>query len=594
MLLGPVFQSEMVTTGRRARYFVLRVLFALALLVCLWGSYEAIRGFAPSGGLSIRDAANMASAFFVSFAWVTLIAAMLVTPAMAAGTIATERERRTIEYLFATDLSNAEIVFSKLVSRLLLAGKLIIVAVPILAIFRLMGGIPGNLLLTYFAGLGSTVMLLTTGALAISVWSPRARDAVIRVYLVFALIFFLPAFLGIPLSLVQGTTNPLMLGLGYLVSATLLINPLWVMGPTLLGGGQLGIGFNANPIWLMVAAHLVLSAILAGIAVMAVRRVHLRSVSSPGAAEPKRRRLRLRQYRPPLGSHPMVWKELFARTAGTKLGILGRGALFLIVLGMVGIASFAFYHALSSPNSWNTPGETFLGTSLITTVLLLTGTTLLMGIRAAGLITYEKERDCWLSLLSTPMPPREIIWGKGLGNLYAFRWLLLPMGYIWLMQAIAGPEYLLVLPFVLLSFATTGLFATALGLNYSLRFSTSLKAIGATMATLIFVGGGYVFCCCMPLFLGSGTGEAMGVVFCLCIPFLYAIPGMFAINSAGPVVASFTAGYVLGNLIYAVVGGLLISSLIARFDKLTGRSSTKDLYNPHSYAPEPKLPGQAS
>lgn len=259
MLLGPVFQSEMVTTGRRARYFVLRVLFALALLVCLWGSYEAIRGFAPSGGLSIRDAANMASAFFVSFAWVTLIAAMLVTPAMAAGTIATERERRTIEYLFATDLSNAEIVFSKLVSRLLLAGKLIIVAVPILAIFRLMGGIPGNLLLTYFAGLGSTVMLLTTGALAISVWSPRARDAVIRVYLVFALIFFLPAFLGIPLSLVQGTTNPLMLGLGYLVSATLLINPLWVMGPTLLGGGQLGIGFNANPIWLMVAAHLVLS-----------------------------------------------------------------------------------------------------------------------------------------------------------------------------------------------------------------------------------------------------------------------------------------------------------------------------------------------
>ena len=43
-------------------------------------------------------------AFFLSFSWLQILLILLVGPAMAVGTIATERERRTIEYLFVTDL----------------------------------------------------------------------------------------------------------------------------------------------------------------------------------------------------------------------------------------------------------------------------------------------------------------------------------------------------------------------------------------------------------------------------------------------------------------------------------------------------------
>ena len=50
---------------------------------------------------------------------------------------------------------------------------------------------------------------------------------------------------------------------------------------------------------------------------------------------------------------------------------------------------------------------------------------LLLAARASGLVTYEKERDCWHSLVATPLTGREIMRGKMWGNLYSIRWPLL-------------------------------------------------------------------------------------------------------------------------------------------------------------------------
>ena len=38
MLLGPIFQVEMVSPARRKRYFVLRVLYAVLILLVMWTS----------------------------------------------------------------------------------------------------------------------------------------------------------------------------------------------------------------------------------------------------------------------------------------------------------------------------------------------------------------------------------------------------------------------------------------------------------------------------------------------------------------------------------------------------------------------------
>ena len=583
MLLGPVFQSDMVATARRGRYFALRVLFAAGLLLCLYFCYEGVTNWNNSSGkLSIREASSLASGFFQAFAWLTMLTAMVITPAVSAGAIATERERRTIEYLFATDLSNGEIILSKLASKLLLVGKLVLVALPVLSIFRLMGGIPGNLLVMYFVGLASTVTLLTVGAMCISVWSARARDAIIRVYLVEAVVFVLPFILLTLLTgmgAAGGATSWFADRLSEVVSICLEINPLQLMFNQMVRGGALGVGLDEAAIWRMVGIQLVLSAILAAVAVVAVRRVHLRAISSPGSADEKRRRWELPRFRPRLGSHPMLWKELFARAATTKLGVLGRVCVAVLLLVIVGVAFYMFLLVIDSNfNSWQSPGEQYAQVSMMMTGLLGVGTVVLMGLRAAGLIAYEKERDCWLSLLSTPLGGADIIGAKAIGNFYAYRWMFLPLAIVWALQLTLAPVYLLAIPLHLLAITATGLFATAVGLAFSLKFNSSLKAIGSTMVTLFFVGGGYLMCCCTPYLIAGGDDDIMKIALIGCVPFLQAVPSCFSLRrflECSSDAAWITFDYMSsGVAVYAIAGMAILSSLVAHFDEMVGRSTS--------------------
>lgn len=579
MLLGPVFQTEMVANARRGRYFLLRGFFAAGLLLCLWATYQGVAGWRnDSGQLSIRDAAQLASGFFQAFAWLTMIVAMLITPAIAAGAISTERERRTIEYLFATDLSNAEIVLSKLFGKLLLVGKLILVALPVLAIFRLLGGIPGSLLVNYFAALASTVTMLTVGSMCISVWTPRARDAIIRVYLVEAIVFIAPLILGSWWTMISlgGGAGWVANRLGDAINYSLTINPLTLLFNQMRVAGGIGIGGSNDLVWKMVGLHLGLSVALAALAVAAVRRVHLRTISKSDSQSRRGWNMRLPQFRPQLGSRPMLWKELFARTAATKLGLLGRVCVLLLLVTTLGITFYAYLSILDqSYSGWTSPGKQFVYVTATVSLLLGLGSVILMGLRAAGLITYEKERDCWLSLISTPLSGTEILVAKALGNLYAFRWILAPLVLVWLMQLSLSPEYVFAIPLHLIVIGTTGLFATAVGLAYSLRLSTSLKSIGATMGTLFFVGGGYLLCCCMPMAFGGGDEEIFKVALIACAPFLHYFPGPLLVEDFGPNDEMWlVVDFFLGICLYGVAAAVILATLVSRFEEFVGRIDT--------------------
>ena len=143
---GPVLAVELVTMSRRTRYFVLRVIYAAALFFALWTTYaETVRWrrFADDSG-DMNSIAAFTAAFFATFGAMQLLAVLLIGPALAAGTIAQERERRTIEYLYATPLSNLEIVIGKLGGRVLQILGLVLAGVPVLALAMLLGGItPG-------------------------------------------------------------------------------------------------------------------------------------------------------------------------------------------------------------------------------------------------------------------------------------------------------------------------------------------------------------------------------------------------------------------------------------------------------------------
>ena len=76
--------------------------------------------------------------------------------------ITEEKERRTLEFLLATDLRDREIVLSKLCARTAWLLLLVITGLPILSILQLYGGISLQLLLAGFALTGLTLVSLAS------------------------------------------------------------------------------------------------------------------------------------------------------------------------------------------------------------------------------------------------------------------------------------------------------------------------------------------------------------------------------------------------------------------------------------------------
>src|SRR2546427_357840 len=79
----------------------------------------------------------------------------------AAGAIAEEKDRRTLDYLLASDLSNAEIVFGKLLSRLAYLALIMLTGLPFLSLLQLLGGVDPSLVVV-----GLVVTLMTMLSLA--------------------------------------------------------------------------------------------------------------------------------------------------------------------------------------------------------------------------------------------------------------------------------------------------------------------------------------------------------------------------------------------------------------------------------------------
>jgi ABC-type transport system involved in multi-copper enzyme maturation permease subunit len=579
MITGPIFRVEVVSAARRRRYFVLRVIFAGLLLSILWMTFASSQYAVRAGGgqrLSISELAEIATTFFLAFSWMQLVGMLAVAPAMAVGTIATERERRTIEYLFATDLSNVEIVLGKTVARLLLIGQMVLVSLPILFLFRLLGGIPADLLAASFLIACSTALFITAISVCVSVWSKRSRDATIRVYLVLGALLFVPGilsgFFGLWLQNQPLWVNYVQPALNFLLS----LNPLMVLGRAMGNIFAAGAAFDFAPVLRMAAWHAGLSVALVALATLAVRRVHLRESSRGSATKgggAAALRWRLPRWRPPVSDRPMLWKEAFAATSKTKLGLVGAIANIALTLTILGVIGLSFYYAYTeffrlgqlshSPYFEFVPIHTgFVGVGLL----------LLIAARASSLITIEKERDCWVSLLSTPVTGAQVILGKAIGNLYSFRLGALLLGIAWLLAAFFDIRYLGVVLVLSATFLLCAVFVTLLGLAYSLHSKTSLRSMGLTLLTCIFIGGGYMMCCC-PLAIGFGSGndDIFVLGFAPCIPFLLVAPAaMYASNSTEGV---FFVAYCLGVIGYTIACAVMGYLLCEGFDKAAGRTA---------------------
>jgi ABC-type transport system involved in multi-copper enzyme maturation permease subunit len=194
-LFGPIFGYELVRLARRGQHTRLRAALAAVLLVTLFVLYG---NWFPGADLFTLDPtqsaarvpreqqSRFAESFMHAFLFVQLGVVILLTPVYAAGGVAEEIDRKTLDHLFATDLSDREIVLGKLSARLLYVAGILLTGLPILALAQLWGGIDMMILLKCYGVIGCTMVSLGGLSIWFVVEAGELRAALLRVYLILA------------------------------------------------------------------------------------------------------------------------------------------------------------------------------------------------------------------------------------------------------------------------------------------------------------------------------------------------------------------------------------------------------------------------
>jgi ABC-type transport system involved in multi-copper enzyme maturation permease subunit len=155
---NPVIAREMKVRMRFARTFWLQGIYLLTLIAITAIAYHAIFVITPIQNPQELQVRLQAFYHTLLYSLITLI--VLIAPALTAGAIAFERERRTLDLLLLTPLRPMQILVGKLVASMAFLLLLLTLALPVLTVGILMGGATvGDLLATYALLVFSTLHL---------------------------------------------------------------------------------------------------------------------------------------------------------------------------------------------------------------------------------------------------------------------------------------------------------------------------------------------------------------------------------------------------------------------------------------------------
>jgi ABC-type transport system involved in multi-copper enzyme maturation permease subunit len=506
MLPGPVFHAELLTTARRARYYAIRTLYVLALLFVLWSTYESTLAAAGSSQRAsdtypIAIMNKFGASLFRSFAIAQAITVAALTPALVAGTIATEKQRKTLHYLLGSQLTSREIVLGKLCARFLHIGVFVAMGLPIFSLLTLFGGVDFWLILGVYGLTLSGAFFLAGLSVYASVVSRRGRDAILLAYGLVLLWCFLPFLFGGIFSWLWPNTFEWVWPVGMIVYPGLGIFVAALAPQNLLFGIEPWVIFC----WSM-GLMVLYGAIFVAIASWRLRPIAVRHEAKPrmviGLDNRGRRQYRVLPRPSCSDTDPMLWKERYTARMGGLIRLLTFLA-GLCILTLIGCLVFdivkdscremlreGFFSTAHSRNreEMNHAVRTIDG-GLISLWILCTAAA------AASSISGEREEDTWISLTSTMLTGREILRAKRWGAIVRYRLLGYVMGVLSVLALMTGAVH----PLGLVGAAVLGgvvlWFTASLGTYVSLRSKSTIRALAVTVVPLVILNGGYLLCC---------------------------------------------------------------------------------------------------
>jgi ABC-type transport system involved in multi-copper enzyme maturation permease subunit len=481
-LVGPVFLFDLVRLSRRGRFLLLRVGYATFLLILLSIAYHdwAERfarvpvGWFHTVAVPLERMPELAAAAFAGFMTAQFLAVFLITPVYTAGAIAEEKDRGTLELLFACGLTSREIVLGKLMSRLAHVMVLILAGLPIIVFLPFWGGVDPNLVIAGFLMTAVTAISLGSVGLRLSITAARPFDAALATYgIAFCYMLISPCIPGLN---------------------------TWVR----LGG----VFTNSQPpnsilelailVLVYCGTHLLVALACILSSIRTVRRACLHAETGRYDALGLRRA-------PPNFFHPrprlprrpiklVIWKERNVEPNLLHSHPLLMGCLAMVFLwaGM-SFALFLLTEVVRGLSGGNT-NPVFRPIVMIFAAVPL----LLVALGTAGRISRERERRTLDSLLTTALDWSDILMGKALAGVIGVSFVLGTLGYVAILGLLSGGINVATFPLLILAESTYVAFAAMLGLYVSAISGNTVRSMIIT--ALVILGLSII-----PLLLGPAA-----------------------------------------------------------------------------------------
>ena len=558
-MLGAVFEREVQAVPRARGLFVARAVYCGALLGIVATCWLVVTG--TQAVTTAGDTARFGATLLRILAPLQLSLAMLAAAMTSTVAVTSEKDRRTLELLLISRLSDGQLVLGKLAGSLLRVMLLLLAAVPVFVIASLFGGVTMPQLVRLFVVTVAAALAAASVATCIAFWKDTTFQAL--AITTFALV----AWVAIG-EVVAGRFGA---AVGAQVSPARAV--FAAITPT---GGDTLLPFLAVAAALIVAANVVaVSRVRAWNTTQEMRR-------QPEAAGGAARAASAKRPSRVVWDNPVLWREICTRAHGKALLLVRLAWLLLFAAAVAGIVAEA-----------RRPRPDGLAVAVAVVPMAL-ASLLAVAAMAVTSITTERDRGALDVLLVTDLEPSEFVWGKLLGVLTAAREIvLLPLV---LCGALAATRITTIenATYMALGLAVLLFFAAVLGLHAGLSHASSRRAIAVALGTVAF------------LFVGVSTAMRIMVAFgssfeLQLAPFLAVIVGgaiglYAALSARNPSPAIGWASALLPALTFVAITGFLqgnalqvflvaaaaygfatlamLVPAIGAFDLLTGRTTT--------------------
>lgn len=175
MVAGPILTRELTIRPRRRQFYVARAMYVLVLLLLMCTAWLVVTG--TQYIRDVGDSARFGMAWFQIAAPLQALVGFFAAAVIAAGSVCQEKDRRTLDLLLMTELTNRELVLGKLLGSLVTFFSMLAAGIPVFMLSALLGGISERQIFLSFAVTAAAVLLGGAVGTTAAFWREKTFQA---------------------------------------------------------------------------------------------------------------------------------------------------------------------------------------------------------------------------------------------------------------------------------------------------------------------------------------------------------------------------------------------------------------------------------